>query len=136
MRPASIVNFERVLLLIVLFSVASAVIEWDRTMAQLAAQGVGAGALIALLGALVLLIVLLGWLIARRRSNKARWAYVLLIVLMIGMSVPSGSAMFNAGALTIALNLFFLLLLLLSIVLLFRSDANAWLAGRGDDSAA
>jgi hypothetical protein len=136
MRPASIVNFERVLLLIVLFSVASAVIEWDRTMAQLAAQGVGAGALIALLGALILLIVLLGWLIARRRSNKARWAYVLLIVLMIGISVPSGSAMFNAGALTIALNLFFLLLLLLSIVLLFRSDANAWLAGRGDDSAA
>lgn len=132
MRPASIVTFERIVLLIVLLSAASAFLEWDRTVAQLAAAGVGSGALIGTLAAALGLTLLLAWLIARRRSNAARWIYILLTLLMIALAVPSLPRVLDAGLATIALNVAYLLLALFSILLLFRDDSRRWLSGGGD----
>jgi hypothetical protein len=129
MRPPSIVNFERVVLLIVLLSVVSAVIGWDETMAGLGAranESAMVAALVVLLGA----ILFLAWLIVRRGSNIARWIYVVLTVLMIAVAAPSLPRIFSADLVTIALNLAYLGLALLSLVLLFRPDARTWFDSR------
>lgn len=134
MRPASIVNFERVVIVIILLSIASAALEWSRTVAQLARQGVGEGVVIGVVGAMLALLLLLMWLIARRRSNIARWLYVALIVAMLAASLPSVLRTLEGDLTMMLLNLLYVALALVSIWLLFRADARAWFAG-GDTPA-
>jgi hypothetical protein len=131
MRPASIDTFERVVLLIVILSAASAVIAWDETAAQLAPQGIGEGALFGGLAALLGLTLLLGWLASRRRSNVARWLYVLLIVLMLALAAPSLPRLVDGSAVHLVLNAAYVLLCALSLLLLFRSDARRWFSRDG-----
>ena len=134
MRPASIVTFERIVLLIVVLSAASAVLTWDATAAQLSAGGVGEGILFGALAVLLGLILLLSWLIARRRSNIARWLYVLLMLGTIGVSVPALPRLIEGSTVNLVLNIAFLLICLLSVVLLFRPDNRGWF-GRSDAAA-
>ena len=133
MRPSSIVNFERVVLLIVLFHAATAAIEWERIIAEVRRAGIGQGPVIAILAGLLAIILLLMWLIARRRSAIAKWLYVALTLLLIASTIPSLSRIVDQGALAIALNVAFAALSLVSIWLLFRPDARAWLEA-GDDA--
>ena len=135
MRPASIVNFERVVLLLVLFHAATAAFEWERIIAEVRRQGIGQGPVIVILAGLLALILLLMWLIARRRSAVAKWIYVALTLLLIASTIPSLSRIVEQGALAIALNAAFAILSLVSVWLLFRPDARAWL-GAWDDRPA
>jgi len=131
MRPASIVNFERVVLLIILFNAAGAALDWERTTSALARGGVGQGPMIAFLAGVLALILLLMWLIARRRSTVAKWIYVALTLVLLASAI-SLLRIDELGILALALNAAYALLSVVSIWLLFRADARAWLAGDDD----
>ena len=78
MRPTSIVNFERVVLLSIVLGIVNTVLIWDRLTAAVQASGLGTGMAIAIQVITIAIYLLLIWFIARKASNVARWIYVVL----------------------------------------------------------
>ena len=128
MRPASIVNFERAVLLMIVFGLAGALLRWDESVAYVAQQGYGEGLLIAIQAISFGLLLLLMWLIARRRSVIAKWIYVVLGVAGIALSVPSLGDTLGGPLPLLLLQVAQWVLTIVSIWLLFRPDAREWFA--------
>ena len=131
-RPPSIVWFERLFLLSLLIASIAMVTSFDTLVAQveadpaLAGLGWGRGAVIAISAISLLLPLVLWYFIARRASAFAKWLLVLLTVaglLFLEIDIARVTAADTLMTLLVTL------LQLVAIVLLFRADARAWLAG-------
>lgn len=136
MRPRSIVSFERVVLLMIVIGLADAVLNWEILNAELARQGIGEGVAGAAYGVSVVISLLLLWLIARRRSNVARWIYVVLCVASLAVALPAIGALSRLPMSALLIEAAQWLLAILSVFLLFARDARAWFARSGDAPAA
>ena len=126
MRPQSIVNFERLVLLILALGILVTALNWDFALAMAGRQGFGSGFVLAVGAIGVAINLLLLWLIARRRSVIAMWIYVGLSVLGLVMALPSVGLLMRVSMLLFAIQLVQWALTLVSIWLLFRPDARAW----------
>jgi hypothetical protein len=146
MRPKSIVNFERVVLLGILLGIVNSVVSWDKMMAaqqaKLMAQGQERmiGMLptltICIAAAFVAIWLLLVWLISRKGSPVAKWIYVVLAVLTLIGAIWGISKSASYGTVALALALIGHLLTLISLWLLFQPDSKAWFSeGRTVDPA-
>lgn len=135
MRPASIVNFERVVLLMIVLALVNAALNWEAMTAYVRAQGMGPTVLIVVQAFSVAVMLLLLWLIARRRSVVAKWIWIALVALGIAMAVPGLSETFDLPAATLIVQLVQWLLSLATVWLLLRPDASAWFAGRDEPPA-
>ncbi|MEA3041854.1 MAG: hypothetical protein QOC65_1343 [Sphingomonadales bacterium] len=131
MRPASIVNFERIVLLLLVIGLVGTVLSWDGLQAAAAQQGLGEGALIGVHVVLLALLLLLLWLIAHRRSAVAKWVWILLCVAGIAVSVPTIGDSLSGPLPAVLLQAAQWILILLSIWMLLRPDAGAWFRGGG-----
>ncbi len=125
MRPKSIVNFERVIALMVFALVADLALTWDRQVAGLAGTGLTSGMLIGAYGVGLGIFLLLIGFITRGRSNVARWIYVVLTVggivyLLIGDLAPAQELPL------LLLEIAQWLLAFTGLWLLFRPDARTW----------
>ncbi|HEX8654890.1 MAG TPA: hypothetical protein VF693_06685 [Allosphingosinicella sp.] len=129
MRPASIVNFERIVLLLIVIGLVGSVLSWDGLQAATAQHGLDEGSLIAVHVILLALLLLLLWLIARRRSVVAKWIWILLWLAWIGVSIPTLGATFSWPLPALLLQAAQWVLVLLSIWMLLRPDAAAWFRG-------
>ena len=135
MRPGSIVQFERLYLIMVVLGVVNAVMAWDRSVAEIAAQpGLAAAApyaMAAVVGFSTLLYLLLWYFIARRASRAAKWIYVVLVAISLAsvvLQVAGGRFGIDAAA---VVGLAVLALMLWCAALLFRPDSVRWLAAGG-----
>ncbi|MEA3001931.1 MAG: hypothetical protein QOH81_719 [Sphingomonadales bacterium] len=144
MRPKSIVNFERVVLLSILIGIVSSWLSWDKMLAmaqaQAQAQGgtvkVGPGFLIGVQVFLIAVYLLLVWLISRKGSPIAKWIYVVIAVLILIAAVLGIGKMAAYGTVPLVLAVAQHLLTLVSLWLLFQPDSKAWFAeGRTADPA-
>lgn len=134
MRPASIVTFERIIILVILLGFVTTALTWDGAVAMARRQGIGESLLIAL-GALSLAInLLLLWLIARRRSAAAKWIFILLSAGGLAMALIGAGAIASLPLPLIMLNVVQWLLTLYAIWLLFRPDSRGWFGG-GDSGS-
>lgn len=136
MRPASIVNFERIVLLSILLTIVNLVVNWDRILAVLAHYRLGATFVVVAHVVIVGLFLLLLWLISRRRSSVAKWIYTVLtgiglVVDLSGYPTLLGSGQMPAILMTVVQDG----LAILSLWFLFRPDSSAWFR-RADDSPA
>jgi hypothetical protein len=130
MRPSSIVNFERIVLLSIVLGAVNTVLIWDRLSAAVAASGLGVGMAIAIQVVTIAIYLLLIWFIARKASNVARWIYVVLCAIgLVFGALGLGQAAALYGNLVLVINLVQYVLSLVSIWLLFRADSNAWFRG-------
>jgi uncharacterized membrane protein len=129
MRPASIVNFERVVLLMLAVAVADTVINWSAVEALARMQRMDSTVIAASLGVLLVLILVLALLVSRRASSVARWLYVLLVGAILAYEASSIGDVAGGTTSALAVALVEGILALLSIWLLFRSDSRAWLGG-------
>ena len=132
MRPASIVNFERVVLLMIVLGLVNAALNWDAMLAYVAAQGMGSTVLIVVQAISVAVMLLLLWLISRRRSVIARWIWIALVVLGIAVAVPGLSDTFELPTAMLIVQIVQWLLSLATVWLLLRPDASAWFARRDE----
>ena len=138
MRPASIVNFERVLLLTIVIGLAAAVFNWDATVALARSQSggrFGSTFVLVVQAASIALYLLLLWLIARRRSVVAMWIYVVLAVAGLLLALRGLSSLGQLPLPALLLQAAQWLLTLVSLWLLFRPESRAWLRGAGDAAA-
>jgi hypothetical protein len=129
MRPPSIVNFERVVVLSIVISVINTFIVWDRMMPIFAARGLGPGVVLGLNVAIIALYGLLIWLISRRGSTVAKWIYIVLAGFGLVYGLLGIGQVAANGPLLMVITLAQYGLTALSIWLLFRPDANAWFRG-------
>ncbi|MCA1661568.1 MAG: hypothetical protein LC648_05195 [Novosphingobium sp.] len=138
MRPASIVQFERLYLLSIVIAAIGIALGWDRLVEMAAAQqGVPAsvqqGVLIGAVVFAFLIPLLLLYFIARRASNIAKWIFVVFTAYSLFSYVMGLSTTGLTLDLLFAFNTVTLLLTLYCAWLLFRPDAKAWLESRGAD---
>ena len=134
MRPQSIVNFERVVLLNILLGIANTWLSWDKVIAmaqaQAAAQGgtmkIGSGFLIGTQVFVIAITLLLLWLISRKGSPIAKWIYVVFAVIGLIFAVIGIGKSAALGTVPLVLAMIGHLLTLISLWLLFRPDSKAW----------
>lgn len=134
MRPKSIVNFERLVLLYLAIGLISAFLVWDETVSSLQAQGagMGSGTIMTIQAITVALYLLLVWFIARKGSPVAKWIYVVLSGLGLVFGLVGIQQTISLGTLPLILSIAQYVLILVTIWLLFRPDSKAWFSdGRG-----
>lgn len=131
-RPKSIVNFERVVLLSLVLGVLNSYLVWAEIKSSAASMGVPPEYVLGAQVFTILVYLLLLWFIARKASLAAKWIYVVLTLLSLVIGIGGISDAFALGALPAVLTLAQHALSLVSIWLLFRPDASAWFQeGRG-----
>ena len=134
MRPKSIVNFERLVLLYLAIGLLYAYLVWDETMSSMQAQGaaLNSGTVITIQAITVALYLLLVWFIARKGSPVAKWIYVVLSGLSLALGLVSIQQTISFGTFPLIISIVQYALILITIWLLFRPDAKAWFSdGRG-----
>jgi len=134
MRPASIVNFERIYLGVIVLGLINAYISWDHSLAVLAAQPVpfGAGFLIATIAASVAIQLLLWFFIAHRRSALAKWILVVLVSIGVMVQVLAFVTRPSPLALPQILTIAATVLQIAAVWMLVRRDAVEWFGRRGE----
>lgn len=136
MRPASIVKFERAVLVTVFIGLASLVINWDAASAPIRRLGYGDNFFIGAYAASIAIVLLLLWLIARRGSVIAKWVYTVLYGASIVLALLAFRDNLRLPPAILVMQLVQWALILFSIWLLFRPDTNSWFARDGDGTGA
>lgn len=140
MRPSSIVNFERVVLLSILLGIVGTWLSWARIQAMVAQTATAGGphmstnTVIVIQAVTIALYLLLIWFISRKASPVAKWIYVVLagLGLVFGLFGLPQTMRYGTAPLLVAIVQY--LLSITSLWLLFRPDAKAWFSeGRGPD---
>lgn len=136
MRPKSIVRFEITYWLWVAANLFSVVVDWSRTstrpdIAQVLDRMPWFPYVVV--GISVALLILLGFAIARRASNVARWIYIIIAGISVALVVP-GLASGGLPSLPVEwLTVAAAVLALVAAVFLLLPDARAWFAYAADD---
>ena len=136
MRPASIVNFERLYLGALVVGLINTVLTFEATLAEVRAQPgaetMGSTIFYISLAIGFLIPVLLWYFVARRASVVAKWIVVVLFLVgiagfLIGISQPTAP-----NGIALILGIVSMLMQAGAVWMLFRPDAKAWFAdGRG-----
>ena len=137
-RPASIVLFEKLYIVVIIIGVIGVALSWSSLTAMAGNQpgvpeSVGSGILIGALifGFLVPLVLL--YFIARRASNIAKWIFVVLTAFSVYSFIATISNPAVPQGILLAVNVVSLVLTLYCAWLLFKPDAKAWLESKGVD---
>ncbi|MES2303082.1 MAG: hypothetical protein V4521_13580 [Pseudomonadota bacterium] len=131
MRPASIQWFERLYLATLVIGLFNLLVHYD-TLSKVMGNNGSTMNVVMLSFAVGIVISLLFWyLIARRASNIAKWFLVALVVIgLIGM--PSGFAMTGTlGLPYVAIGALSTLLQVIATGLLFTPESRRWFAAKG-----
>ncbi len=135
MRPASIIQFERLYLAAVVAGLIGQVLGWDAVTAAVASQPgaarLGAGFVVAGLAVVYAAMLALWYFAARRHSVVAKWILAIWFVLS---AVTTALSIYHNGlhiTLAAVVGWVSFLLLAWSVSYLFKPDAEAWFAGTG-----
>ena len=129
MRPASIVNFERLYLVAIAISLLTTYLVWNQTLMLVGQQpGVQLGNtfLVAVTIAGLLIQLLLWYFIARQPIVVAKWIFVVLLglgAISLIINVSNGAA---GTAIPGLLGLLAFALRAVAAWMLFRPDAKVW----------
>jgi hypothetical protein len=126
MRPPSIAKFERVVLVRLVIGFVITVLSWEVARIMAARMGAGTGLLIFSAALAIGITLLLLWLIAHRRSEVAKWIYVVLTTMGIVFGLVSISALLRQSTPIAILQIVHWGLGAFSIWLLFRPDTRPW----------
>ena len=129
-RPESIRWFERLTLVPIAAGLVYAWLSWDEVLALTEADGFGPELTVALVAASYGLYLLMLWLVAWRRSNVAKWIWILLCALALLLTLIDYRAVLAEDRIRVALTAIQFGLPVLALLLLFRRDSREWFAGR------
>jgi hypothetical protein len=137
MRPKSIVNFERIVILSILFGIISSFITRAKMEAMMAGKPhLSSGTTLGIQIVVILLYLVLIYFISRKGSPVAKWIYVVLCVLGLVFGLLGLPLIMKVGTLPLLIAIVQYVLSITSLWLLFRPDSNAWFSeGRTVDPA-
>ena len=129
MRPKSIVNFERIVILSILFGIVSSFVTRAKMEAMMAGKPhLSSGTTLGIQIVMILLYLLLIYFISRKGSPVAKWIYVVLCVLGLVFGLVGLPLMMQMGPLPLVIAIVQYALSIVSLWLLFRPDSKAWFA--------
>lgn len=131
-RPKSVLWFERLYGLSVLFSIVDLAIQWDDIILE-EEFGAETQMLFVIAVALVMItayaIVLVLWyFVAHRASGVAKWLLILISTVSLGLGVL---AIGDYAEIPLAFFLVSQALTWIALAMLFRADARAWFRSKG-----
>lgn len=134
MRPNSIVQFDRFYLGSLVLAVINSAFSMKDTLSdpRIASSGLGLGFVVGVQVFSFALILLLWFFISRNASNVAKWILTVLTVGGVLMTIPSLPTLAGRGLLSTAAVVVITGLQIVAVVYLFRPDAKAWFARKGD----
>ncbi|MBO9725775.1 MAG: hypothetical protein J7530_15465 [Novosphingobium sp.] len=137
MRPNSIVQFDRFYLGSLVLAVINSALSMQDTLSdpRIASSGLGLGFLVGAQVFSFALILLLWFFISRNASNVAKWILTVLTVAGVLMTIPTLPALAGRGLLGTGAVVVITALQIVAVVFLFRPDAKAWFARKGDVAA-
>jgi hypothetical protein len=137
MRPNSIVNFERVVILSILLGIVSSFLTRAKMGAMTAGQPhLSSSTTLTIQIVVILLYLVLIYFISRKGSPVAKWIYVVLCLLGLVGGLFTLPLMMKIGTLPLLVAVVQYLLAIVSLWLLFRPDSKAWFSeGRAVDPA-
>ncbi len=137
MRPNSIVQFDRFYLGSLVLAVINSALSMQDTLSdpRIASSGLGLGFLVGVQVFSFALILLLWFFISRNASNLAKWILTVLTVVGVLMTIPTLPTLAGRGLLGTAAVVVITGLQIVAVVFLFRPDAKAWFARKGDVAA-
>ena len=137
MRPKSIVNFERIVILSILFGIVSSFLTRAKMDAMMAGKPhLSSSTTLGIQIVLILLYLVLIYFISRKGSPVAKWIYVVLCVLGLVFGLVGLPLMMQMGPLPLVIAIVQYALSIASLYLLFRPDSKAWFSeGRTADPA-
>lgn len=136
-RPPSIILFERLLWTSFAISVVTTYLAWNDMMAEIERGAAGMrsstaiGITVFIFAVTLAILAALWYAIARRGSNVAKWIYVVLVALGTLQTIASLFEPNSLSTMWLGATLLATALSVGSAAVLFRSDAVAWLAGKG-----
>ncbi|MGH6652572.1 MAG: hypothetical protein ACREB7_15720 [Sphingopyxis sp.] len=136
-RPPSIILFERLLWTSFAISVVTTYLAWNDMMAEIEHGAAGMrsstaiGITMFIFAVTLAILAALWYAIARRGSNVAKWIYVVLVALGTLQTIASLFEPNSLSTMWLGATLLVTALSVGSAAVLFRSDAVAWLAGKG-----
>lgn len=129
MRPPSILYFERLSILSILVGIALAILAWDGDVAATRAMGLDGIVVPIVQGLSLAFLLLLIFLISRKRSVIAKWILVLLFVGGAAMIAPQLPSTLDQGLIGL-LQLSQLAVFAAAIYFLFTREARDWFGGK------
>jgi len=137
MRPKSIVNFERIVILSILFGIVSSFLTRAKMEAMMAGKPhLSSGTTLGIQIVIILLYLVLIYFISRKGSPVAKWIYVVLCVLGLVFGLLGLPLMMQMGTLPLLIAAVQYVLSIASLWMLFRPDSKAWFSeGRSVDPA-
>jgi hypothetical protein len=133
MRPQSIVNFERIVILYLVLGLVSTALNWQKMVAMVAQAHLGPGWVIGSQAVAIAIYLLLIWFIAHKASVVAKWIYVVLTVLGLVVGLINLPKTMALGAHSAILSCVQYVLAAIALWLLFRPDSRAWFSEGRDD---
>ena len=133
MRPQSIRLFEMVYLGAIASSLLAVAPTWNNTVLRFESLMPGSGMTLAAIAFAIsfALSLLLGWLIARRAANLAKWVLVVLTAIGLFGFITSQFVATVPKDFNFAVSAVTNLLSVIAVWLLFKPDAVAWLESKG-----
>jgi hypothetical protein len=137
MRPNSIVNFERIVIVSILLGIVSSFLTRAKMEAMMAGKPhLSSSTTLGIQIVLILLYLVLIYFISRKGSPVAKWIYVVLCVLGLVFGLVGLPLMMQMGPLPLVIAIVQYALSIASLYLLFRPDSKAWFSeGRTADPA-
>ena len=113
------------------FGIVFSAIEWNTIVSQALSPGVLTIALLAA-GSILGLMVLLIWLTARRRQNWARWAILILVLILLPQFVKSLGPLLKEDPFAWGPRVIQFGIEIVALVLIFTGDAREWFKSGSD----
>ena len=137
MRPNSIVNFERIVIVSIVLGIINSWLTSDKMRALTAGKPqMSPSTTLAIQVVLILIYLVLIYFISRKGSPIAKWIYVVLCVLGLIAGVFTLPLMMKLGTVSLVVAVVQYALSIASLWMLFRPDSKAWFSeGRTADPA-
>jgi hypothetical protein len=131
--PSNVARFEALMYLSVALGIVSSASEWATLLSKAQVAGVRLVLLVAL--SFLLLRIALIWLTARKRQGWARWALLILVLVVLPQFFKSLGPLLNQNPVAWALRLAQFALDVVAFVLIFTGDSREWFNPTSDPMA-
>ena len=137
MRPNSIVNFERIVIVSIVLGIINSWMTSEKMRALMAGKPqMSQSTTLTIQVIMILIYLVLIYFISRKGSPVAKWIYVVLCVLGLVAGVFALPLMAQLGTVSLVVAIVQYALSIASLWMLFRPDSKAWFSeGRTADPA-
>ena len=135
--PSNVSWFEKLMYTVLVLGLVNLAIDGQRLAAAPELRQIGGVAFLAVVAILTdLILILLIWLVARRRKNWARWVMVVMFSVGLVPAILTMAGLFQANPAAGGIMVVQSVLQIVALVLVFSGNARPWFAAQRPSATA